>query len=152
MREPPREPFEPPFFAPSEDFFAPPFFAPPFLEPPFFDPPDFFEPPREEPEAARAVSATAFVALPAARAVERAAFDAEREALRAAPPEEPPDLRPPELRPREDDDPPEPRAPLGRSMSAAVGLTPSTVFAADSSAVFATPETRSVTSPATFVT
>jgi hypothetical protein len=85
---PPEDFFAPPpelFFAPPrvppEDFFAPPadFFDPPedFFEPPedFFAPPP--DPPRELAAALRAVSATAFVALPAARAVVRAAFVAE---------------------------------------------------------------------------
>jgi hypothetical protein len=107
------------------------------------------------------VSETAFVALPAARAVERAALEAERAAPAAEPPDEPPDL-PPDLPPpdllappearRRDDVPPEPLLPPGLIISAAVGLTPSTVFAADSIAVLVRLEVRSATSLATSVT
>jgi hypothetical protein len=103
------------------------------------------------------VSATAFVARPATFVAVRAALFAAPDALRAVPP----DLLPPFFDPpvrllpvrREDDDvPPDLRLPLGLIKSAAVGLTPSTVLAADSSAVLATLDARSATSPATFVT
>jgi hypothetical protein len=61
-------------------------------------------------------------------------------------------LLPPDERREEDDEPPDFFPPPGLIMSAAVGLTPSTVFAADSIAVFVKLEARSATSDATPLT